>query len=91
MELQKELIIISAMWCPSCLLLNKTKKKIEKDFPTIKIKTLDYDLDEKEVKNYLPGDILPIMIMTKNKKELKRLIGEHTYTEIKEFLASEEE
>lgn len=75
-----EIIVVSAMWCPSCLILNKNLNKIMEDMD-IKIKKLDYDLDEDEVEQLNVGDILPVII-----KGDKRLIGEHSLDEIKEFL-----
>ena len=46
--MQKEIIVISALWCPSCLLLKKELKKIHEEY-NLNFKTLDYDLDEDEV------------------------------------------
>lgn len=78
-----EIIIISALWCPSCLLLNKNKRKLIKDYPDIKIKTLDLDLDDELAESFSPGEILPVMIFSDKGKEICRLIGEHSYEEIK--------
>ena len=50
--MEKEVIIISAIWCPSCLILNKHLKRIKKEYPDINIKKLDYDLDEEQVTTY---------------------------------------
>ena len=47
--MQKEVIVISALWCPSCLLLKKELKKIHEEY-NLNFKTLDYDLDEDDVK-----------------------------------------
>ena len=81
----KELVVISAVWCPSCLILNKHLKKlnIEKN---ISITKLDYDLDEDEVEEYNVGDKLPVIILKENNNELRRLIGEKSYDEIIEFI-----
>ncbi len=76
----KEVIVISAVWCPSCLLLKKELKKIHEEY-NLDFKMLDYDLDEEEVLEYNVGNILPVMIY-----EDKRLIGEKTYEEIIDFL-----
>ena len=76
----KEIIVISALWCPSCLLLKKDLKKIHEEY-NLSFKTLDYDLDEDEVKKYNVGDKLPVIICNDN-----RLIGEKNYDEIISFL-----
>ncbi len=80
----RKIIIISAVWCPSCLILNKEIKNIKNDFPNLEIEKLDYDLDD--IENYNVGKILPVIILEENNTEINRLIGEKTYEEIKEFL-----
>ena len=72
-------IVVSALWCPSCLLLKKNLKKITEEY-NINFKFLDYDMDE-EVKDLNVGDILPVMIY-----QDKRLVGEKSYEEIISFL-----
>ena len=84
--MNKEILIISAIWCPSCLILNKHIKKLNKEYPNLNITKLDYDLDEDEVKQYNVGTKLPVIIIKEDNKEQKRLIGEKTYEEITEFL-----
>ena len=76
-----KVIKINAIWCSGCLIMNKTWKKVQetKNIETI---NLDYDMDEEEVKEYNPGDKLPILIFTKDDKEIKRLVGEHSYEEL---------
>lgn len=73
-------IIISAMWCGSCLSMKKIYKEIENEL-NIKFNYLDYDMDE-EVKNYNIGDKIPVMIICDKDKELERIIGEKTKKEI---------
>ena len=80
----KKIIVISAVWCPSCLLLKKNIKKLKNNYLDIDIETLDYDFDEEEVKAYNVGKILPVIIIKDNKD--RRLIGEKTYDEILGFL-----
>ena len=77
--MEKEIIVISAVWCPSCLILKKTLKKIKEEYH-LSFKIYDYDLDEDIVNEYNVGDKLPVMIY-----EDKRLVGEKTYDEIIEF------
>ena len=75
-----KLIIISAVWCPSCLILKKELKKLNEEYH-IDYQMLDYDLNEDEVEKYQIGDKLPVMIY-----QNKRLIGEKSYGEIVSFL-----
>lgn len=76
----KEVIVISALWCPSCLLLKKELKKLKEEY-NLDFIMLDYDLDEDKVKEYNVGNILPVIIYND-----KRLIGEKSYEEIVSFL-----
>jgi thiol-disulfide isomerase/thioredoxin len=75
-----KLKVISAMWCPSCLLLKKQLKKVKEEY-NIDFEYLDYDLDEEEVSKYNVGEILPVIIYKD-----KRLIGEKNYDELINFL-----
>ena len=83
--MNKELIDISAVWCPSCLIYKKYFKKIKEEY-NINYKVLDYDFDEDEVKPYDVGKKLPVMIVKDNNTEISRLVGEKSYDEIVEFL-----
>ena len=82
----QELLVISAVWCPSCLILNKNIKKLRKEYPELNIKKLNFDLDEDEIKEYNIGILLPVMIIKVNNIEKKRLKGEKSYEEIISFL-----
>lgn len=77
----KKIIVISAVWCPSCLILKKHLKKLKQEYSDIEIETLDYDFDEEEVKKYNVGDKLPVII-----SDDARLVGEKSYDEILTFL-----
>ena len=81
--MDKKVIIVTAVWCPSCLILKKNLKKIEEEY-NLEYELLDYDFDEEEVQKYDVGEKLPVII-TKN----NRLIGEKSYEEIVEFLKGE--
>ena len=75
-----KIIVISAVWCPSCLILKKYLKRLKEEY-NLDIEMLDYDLDEEEVSKYESGNKLPVMIYNDN-----RLIGEKNYDEIVNFL-----
>lgn len=84
--MNNKIIVISAVWCPSCLILKKDLKKIKQEYENLEIETLDYDFDEEEVIKYNVDNKLPVIIALKDNKEVSRLIGEKNYQEIKDFL-----
>lgn len=77
-----KIIKINAMWCPGCLISKSIWNEIENDFPNHEYISLDYDLDEENVEKYNVGDILPVVIIEKDNKEIKRIIGEKSKKEI---------
>mgnify|MGYP004471775009 FL=1 len=77
-----KIIKINAMWCPGCLISKSIWNDIETEFPNNEYISLDYDMDEEEVNKYNVGDILPVVILIKDDKEIKRLIGEKSKKEI---------
>lgn len=78
--MENEIIVVSAVWCPSCLILKKQLKELQQKYQ-LNFKLLDYDLDEEEVNKYNVGNILPVMIY-----QDKRIIGEKKEEEILTFL-----
>ena len=70
------------MWCPGCLISKSIWNDIEKEYPNNEYISLDYDLDEEIVEKYNVGDILPVVIIEKDNKEIKRIIGEKSKKEI---------
>ena len=81
----KKLIVISAVWCPSCLVMSKYIKKINEEFSDLEVVKLDYDFDD-EVEKYNVDKKLPVLILLDNDNEVNRLVGEKNYKEIKEFI-----
>lgn len=84
--MNKKLIVISAVWCPSCLILKKHLKKLKEEYSDIEIEMYDYDLDEEEIEKFNIGDKLPVVIAYNNEKEISRIIGEKNYDEIVDFV-----
>lgn len=82
-----KIIKINAMWCPGCLISKNIWNDIEKEFPNYEYINLDYDLDEDIVEKYNVGDILPVVIIEKDDKEILRIIGEKTKSEILESMS----
>lgn len=83
-----KIIKVGAMWCPSCLIMNKRLKEIENNYD-IEIINYDYDLDEDIVSKYNVGEVLPELIFVNEKEEeIKRLIGEQTIDNIVSVIES---
>lgn len=81
-----KIIKISALWCPSCLIMNDVIDDAvnEKNIELIKY---DFDLDANIVEKYNVGNILPVLILLNDKdEEIKRIVGEHSKKEIFEFI-----
>ena len=77
--MEDKIIVISAVWCPSCLILKKNLKKLNSEY-NLEFNMLDYDLDDEEVEKYNIGDKLPVIIYKEN-----RIVGEKSYEELVEF------
>ena len=85
-----KLIKISAIWCPSCLIMEKVWNQVKEEYPNYEYISYDYDLDD-ESDSYNPGNILPVIILLKDNEEVKRFIGEKTKDEIIEGIKKYEE
>ncbi len=81
-----KIVRISAMWCPACIIMNKFWSNVEKEFSNIEFVTYDLDMDEDVVKEYIPGDILPVLIAFEDGKELKRTVGEKNLEDTMKFI-----
>lgn len=77
-----KIVKISAIWCPACLITNNNFNKFIKKYKNIEVINLDYDFDD--IEKYNVGGTLPVLIIYKNDKEIKRLVGEKSYKEIEE-------
>lgn len=74
-----QIIKISSLGCTSCIIINNTLEKILENYK-VHIKELDYDFDEF---SYEVGTTLPVLIFVdENGKELSRLVGEVSYSEL---------
>ena len=76
-----KLIKIGAIWCSGCLVMNKVWNKLIKEY-NFSYETYDIDMDEAEVETYNVGEKLPVFIVMENDKEIKRFIGEYSYSDM---------
>lgn len=72
-----KIIKIGAIWCPSCIIVNKYFKKLKNEYDNIEFIDLDIDIDEEEISKYNIGTTLPVIILKNDKdEEVKRVVGE---------------
>lgn len=83
-----KIIKIGALWCPACIITNNSLNKLKEKY-NLDIEELDYDFDD--IEEYDVGDILPVLVFKKDDKEIDRLIGEKTESEIEEVIKKYEE
>jgi len=81
-----KIIRITAIWCPSCLVMRKPWKKWEEEYPNLDIVDYDYDINEDIVEKYNVGTILPVLIREEDGREVSRLIGEKKHDQLVEFI-----
>ena len=83
------IIKFSALWCPSCLIMNSRINKIVGKY-NIDIVEYDYDIDEDMVSKYNVESILPVIILINNDGlEVKRVIGEVSLKELIKIVEGE--
>ena len=70
-----KVIKITASWCTSCIIMNKIRNEIEKEYP-LTVESYDLDMDEEEIEKYNVGDLLPVFIFMNNDEEILRIVGE---------------
>lgn len=80
-----KIIKITALWCPSCLIMNDLIN--DNINSSIDLISYDYDMDEEDIKKYNVGTVLPVLIkLDEDNNEVSRLIGEKSKKELLEFL-----
>ena len=79
-----KLVRISAIWCTSCILTYNDFNEIKEEYKEFEYEELDYDTDK--IEEYNVGNILPVIIVYKDNKEVTRIIGEKRKKEIKKVL-----
>lgn len=72
-----KIILFTAIWCPSCLIMRPRYKELIKNDSQTTLEEVDFDDHPDLVKQFKIGNILPVAIVFNNqKKEIKRIVGE---------------
>ncbi len=75
-----KVVRVSALWCMSCLVM---RNRYDQWFKNLGIDSvLDLDFDEDDIDAYHIGDILPVVIIYDNDKEILRIVGEKSKKEL---------
>lgn len=82
-----KMTVVSAVWCNACLVMKKVIKDVLKEYENIILIKYDYDIDEEEVKKLNVLDVLPVIIIEKDDKEI-RITGEKTKNELIKIIES---
>ena len=79
-------MVISSVWCPSCLIMHPRYEELSKKY-NLELINYDYDVDTDVVNKYNIGDVLPVCIILKN-EEVNRIIGEKSTKELNNIIES---
>jgi len=61
-----KIVRITALWCVSCLVMQKTWKKVFSEIDDVEIIDFDYDEDFEKIKELNVGKTLPVLIVYSN-------------------------
>ena len=81
-----KIVKVGALWCPGCIVMNKSWDKLKEKYTNITFENLDLDFDFEETEKYDVGDTLPVIIFLKDGKEYKRLVGESSFEDIESII-----
>jgi len=80
-----KIIMISATWCPACLIVHKRLRAMKEVTQRFNFEVLDLDFDEAQVAPYQVGKTLPVFIVLDDAgNEIRRIVGERTALELNE-------
>lgn len=77
-----QIVKISSLGCTSCIIVNQVLEKVLENYK-VHVKEIDYDFDDY---SYEVGNVLPVLIFEKDGKEVSRLVGEVSYSDIENEL-----
>ncbi|MDT8337365.1 MAG: thioredoxin family protein [Candidatus Izemoplasmatales bacterium] len=81
-----KIIKVTAMWCMSCLVMQKVWSDVFKSYNDIDVLAYDFDEDYEMIKKYNIGKVLPVLIVIDCDKEVLRIIDEKSKKELIKLL-----
>lgn len=83
-----KIIKVTAMWCMSCLVMQKVYKKAFSTYENLELIEYDFDEDIDSLSSLNVGSVLPLLIIYQDGLEVKRVAGEKSFKQLKEILDS---
>ena len=80
-----KVIMITAIWCPSCIIMRSRYDELLKHYNITKIE-YDFDDDTDLITPFKIGSILPVVIFMKDQEEVLRITGEKSKKELTKLL-----
>lgn len=74
---------ITALWCMSCLVMRNRYDKLFSALEIDEVIELDYDQDD--LTGYDVGEILPVVFIYNDEKEVLKIVGEHSKKQLKKL------
>ncbi len=85
----KKILLITAVWCPSCLIMRPRYQTLTREFDKISLEEIDFDENPSLIKQHHIGHVLPTaIIFDETGQERTRLIGEVPMKKLLETLRS---
>ena len=81
-----KMTLITAVWCPSCLIMRPRYQAFISKNQKVLFEELDFDTDEDKIRALSIGKTLPVVILRSDDRELIRVIGEKSPHEIERLL-----
>jgi thioredoxin 1 len=78
----KKILRFTASWCGPCKMLSKTLEQIKTDVP---IEVIDIDENSELATEYNIRSV-PTLVIVKDEKEIKRLVGNKPIQELEAFI-----
>lgn len=78
--------LITAVWCPSCLIMRPRYQALVMKHPQFVFEELDFDTDGKTVESLSIGKTLPVAIIDSDDQEFLRIVGEKSPHEIERLV-----
>lgn len=80
--MKKHIVYVSAIWCPSCLIMQSRYLPYFTHPSIQEVKRLDYDDDIQQLQPYQIGHTLPVLMVFEEEREILRVVGEKSKKEL---------